>query len=213
MAVVEQGDSRVGRILFILAAIFLIGLIIYRFIDNAQKTANIDVLVAPESAQVLIGGNHFSNKTHKIKPGEYDVSVTKNGFESYNTKLTIKAGETTQLKVFLLPSDGSYDWYNKHPEDALLLDPIKDYNYTKNLDELKKHNPIINILPIQVSEYSDNYSKYTEFKINYKQSDSEKIIVTIDDVTGNNKDKALDMIRTKGFNPNDYTIEYNYTPN
>jgi hypothetical protein len=213
MAVFELKNNKTTKVLVILITIFIMGAIVYKFIDNSQKTAAIDVIVAPASSKILIGNKHFPNGTHKIRPGEYSISITKDGFEPYSTKIIAKENETAQLKIFLLPSNGSYEWYYSHPEDAKLLDPIKDYTYTKNLDELKNKNPIINILPIQVAEYSNNYSVYTEFSINYKQTEADRITLVIDDITGGNENKALDIIRAKGFNPDEYNIEYNNASN
>lgn len=78
-----------------------------------------------------------------------------------------------------------------------------------NIQKLFIDNPILNQLPIKVSRYSDNYSTYINYTIDYKINDEETdFTITITDYTGGNRENALNEIRKRGYNPSDYTIEY-----
>lgn len=73
-------------------------------------------------------------------------------------------------------------------------------------------NAILSVLPIIVAEYSKDYSTYTEFKITSPTSKNGVPVIKITDTTGGNKDRALAILKQKGFNPADYTVEYEYVP-
>ena len=75
--------------------------------------------------------------------------------------------------------------------------------------KLEAENPIAKVLPIKVDSYDVGYRlsiKYEIFGIVYEENN--KFLVRIIDYGGYNYERALEMIRSKGFDPNDYTIEY-----
>lgn len=85
-------------------------------------------------------------------------------------------------------------------QDMLTKDP---------LNNLINQNPIINKLPIKISEYTDNYSKFTYYKISYKANeDYSKITLIINDYSGGNKEKALQKLTEYGVRPDQYEIQY-----
>lgn len=96
------------------------------------------------------------------------------------------------------------------PKDQLVYD---DFNCA-NVPLVKKVsvNAILDILPIIVAEYTNGYADYTEFKISSPTSKDGVPVLKITDTTGGNKDRAIDIIKQRGFNPDDYTIEYEYVP-
>ncbi len=81
------------------------------------------------------------------------------------------------------------------------------YNSTKLLKEEQK-NPISKILPIEIDEkgspFGTRYSIYGYFD----PSKNQKFVVNIADYTGGNYDAAIQQIVSRGFNPDDYEINY-----
>jgi hypothetical protein len=122
---------------------------------------------------------------------------------------------------------GQFQWSNEKDQDAelsgyssLIICLESDLIYPKfnckdlftgdPLIALTAKYPIINQLPYNITYYSNNYSEYTNYTINYKITDNQtNIVLVINDQTGGNEQNALDEIRKLGFNPSDYTIEYN----
>ena len=77
------------------------------------------------------------------------------------------------------------------------------------LGKLLDKNPIVTQLPILVSEYNKDYTKYINYKIHYRINDDEtKIILIITDYTGGNRAAAIKKLQDLGYNTENYEIEY-----
>ncbi len=70
------------------------------------------------------------------------------------------------------------------------------------------NDPINSILPIRIAYYENDYSIYVAYDI-IAQVRDDKLTVIINDKTGGNRQAALDQLKEKGINPDDYTIVYN----
>lgn len=72
---------------------------------------------------------------------------------------------------------------------------------------LAKDFPLMLELPITIDYYIGGYGRQVYYEIT-NQINGEEYTVVITDYTGGNKSAALDKIRSLGFDPDDYTIEY-----
>ena len=97
--------------------------------------------------------------------------------------------------------------------------PIEDMKYPEtecvgmfnSSAELKiqANNPISAILPISVDKYDFGSRETIKYEIlGYYDEESGDFIVRIIDYSGGNYDLALQEIRNRGYNPEDYTIDY-----
>lgn len=116
----------------------------------------------------------------------------------------------------------NYTWSDKATvTDGIIIDcPTLEEAKYKNTKCVGMYNnseemairakfPITSALPIEVDEYSDNYSKHINYTITYTSNfDTLSITITITDLSGGNYDSALKKISSLGYNPADYTIEY-----
>lgn len=69
--------------------------------------------------------------------------------------------------------------------------------------------PIIEVLPIKIDRFYDNYSKRQKYIVNYELlNDGNDFKLVITDYTGGNYEEALSKIRSRGYNPDDYEIRY-----
>lgn len=69
-------------------------------------------------------------------------------------------------------------------------------------------DPIFSILPINIAYYENNYSVYTAYDIIAEVTD-DKLTIIINDKTGGNRNAALNSLKEKNINPDDYAIVYN----
>jgi hypothetical protein len=202
--------SKTRCVLLAVAAFVLIvtvALVLW-FID-LKKTASVDILVAPTAATVKVGYKNYRNGSHRLEPGEYNVSISMDGFKTHTQKLSVKDKDKLELYVALERTDGGLDWYADRPEEDAVYTAIADKNYEKQANIFAEKYPIVKVLPIRFANYVNNYSEYIEYRIDYELSDSgDKLVLVITDVTGGNRERALQKIRDKGFNPDDYEVEY-----
>lgn len=201
----------IGIIAFIILVIFAI----IGFIIDAQKTATLDILVAPSFAKVEIRNKKYvSTANIRLKPGEVTAYVTAQGFETEEVILNLTKNEEAQIYLSLNPTDENADFYVNNPEEADLVQRINERLVNINANLYIKEHPIVNILPINIVEYNQQNNLWTEYRIDYGEFSNCKtnFCLKITDTTGGNYEKALDQIRNKGFNPDDYEIIYQYEP-
>lgn len=197
-----------GALVVLIIVISVIFIII-----NAGKTATLDIVVAPVTAEVKIDGKTYKNGTYKFEPGEVEVSITKDGFTTEEKTLVLEDGVTTKLYTYLMPIDGSFEWYLDHEEDMMILNTIGDAQANTDSAAYKDKYPIIEALPIVYVNYDENWD-LTEFRVDGGMFEGcEQIFcLKISDTTGGNRERALQEIKEKGFEPDDYEIIYEYTP-
>lgn len=120
---------------------------------------------------------------------------------SYDTSFEIPyINSTSQNPVFDCPALSEM----KYPETEC----VGMYNSSVET-RLEAENPIYAILPISVDEFDVNAMESIKYDI-YGITDNEDgvFLVRIIDYSGGSYEAALNTIREKGFNPEDYTIEY-----
>ena len=191
----------------VIALIVLISAIF--MIIESRKSATLEIMVAPISAKVSIDGKVYKNGTYKFEPGRVEVTITMDGFDSKEETLDLQANVTTKLYTYLMPSDGTFGWYLEHEEDQMILNTIGDTEASENSKTYVEKYPIITALPIIYANYDEKWN-YTEFRIDGGGFDDceKSFCIKITDSTGGNYERALGLIKEKGFNPEDYEIIY-----
>lgn len=189
-----------GVVIFIIAVIA----ILIAWIIDIPKTATIEVIVAPSDAKILIGEKRYKNGTHKIKPGDYSIAVTRDDFSPYASEFSIEDGETKKLLVCLNENDGN-TWYDEHKED----DDICRRAAELASEEYKKEKQTADIYSVTpYNSYDDGFNivafedegKGTIIKITLlscKEARREAL-----------KPNALDWLKRHNVDPEQYTIEY-----
>jgi len=208
---VWQAIRRDNRFLLITVSVafVLIVLIIAAtmYIINSFRTASIDVLVAPESARVIINGKEYSNGTYKIEPGNFTVTITKDGFNGYQESFSLSAGQTKDLAVYLTQTDGGYDWYLNHPSDDLIMTRIGDKQASDKSAEMLAKYPILSVLPHRDDDGSYDYTINPKFSGDTLKS----LVIELNSCSDYSKPiykaEALKWLSDQGYNPNDYAIE------
>ena len=199
-----------------IAVIVILGISLIFIIDNATRTVSVRFMIAPASATITLDGQKYQNaETYRIRPGNYDLLIAKDGFDPYQNSLVLNDNDDINISISLEIQPGNEDYYKQHPNEAYALETIWTDQMIAGSEVVLADNPLLNILPINVEYYIQN-QQYVHYQISFRIDDPENVTVLINDYTGGNHDAALERIRTEGYNPDDYTIEYrdlsaNYT--
>ena len=148
--------SHQKAIVGIVIALFVIpiGIIVGRMIYLNINNATLKVRVAPSDAKVLVGGKRYKNGEHRIKPGEYEVSITREGFEDYSETLTIENRGYGEIYLCMDNTDG-VDWYHNDEKYAHLCDEIHEHQY--DIETAKKFSDkIFSVTPFHSYEKGFN---------------------------------------------------------
>jgi hypothetical protein len=197
-----------GTIIFLVT--LFIGIIIYSVTDliiNADKTANIEILVAPSDAKVEIDGKSYSTKANiRIKPGTYAVKIEKDGFISFNGSITANADETSYLYEFLNEQDENGTYYKDNENEAGRAQQVSDKKADIFHETYNGTDNIWNVTPY------DNYQG--GYKIYAEKDESGNPIIKVYLYTCSNdrlaklKDKALEYLEEQKIDLKKYKIEY-----
>lgn len=190
----------IGLGLFIVLPLTLWGIISLLSFNHAGEVS-VDIAVVPSDATIHIGDTSITNKQSVyLKPGDYSITVSKDGFESTTQKITVSEDTTAHIIAALYPvSSDATAWYNAHQDDYYKLEGIAGTVANEAGQEFINKYPITGSLPIQKATYL----------IGYKKTDNQKnIIITITAYEGY-RESALQEIRNLGFDPSNYTIEFN----
>lgn len=191
-------------------------LAVFLFIQDTKRTASLEITIAPSFAQVEIDHKTYrTNGVERLKPGHYTAHISADGFTSQDVELELIGGKTSQLMLYLFPSDGSMDWYREHSSEMMILNTIGDAQAAANAQNYHDLYPISKDLPIIVVEVDPTTYAWTEYRIDggtFAECKNQDFCLKITDSTGGNESAAYAKIREKGYNPNDYEIIYEYVP-
>ena len=141
-------------ITIIVLLIVIVVISVYFIAMNKINSATISIRVTPLTAEVKIDGKKYEVlKTYKIKPGEYSIEVSAEGFITRTGSFSIVEGEIYDIDIFLDPTEENASWYDEHPDDALILGEIKSSLNNKAVQKLQYDNPILSELPMNI-DYS-----------------------------------------------------------
>lgn len=176
--------SRNQKIVFIIIAFFFVFAIIYSIATLIYRSGKIKTIVkyAPYSATVTLNDIPISNNsTAWLIPGEYNLKVEYNHFDTYTSTITISEDSNSIVGV-LTPSDEEGEQYiDKHEREFSDAEGQVGISLSKQGTKLKEKYPILNYLPINNSLYSISYQYDEEDKpiVNIK-ADPENLDIAVE---------------------------------
>ena len=197
-----------GTIIFLIAV--LVGVTLYSLtsiIINRDKTATIEILVAPTDAEVRIDGRIFPTKaTVKIEPGTYAVQIKKDNFIEFNGSIIAKANETAYIYEFLNETDKNGTFYKDNEKEAGRAQEISDKKSDIFHEDYNGTDQIWNVTPY------DNYPG--GYKIYAEKNKKGNIIVNVylytcdDSRVEKLKEKAKEYLEEQKIDLEKYSINY-----
>lgn len=211
-----ENYARNRKNLFITSIIGLVAILVFIVIltiINLQKSATLNIIIAPINATVNIDGHKFkTNETTKYYPGTYTAEISADGFIAQSLSLDLSANQESYLYVALEPTPENSDYYDENPNESGRRQAVYDANYQLYSDEYTAKYPIVGSLPYQNTDDRRGYD-FTNYRIDYGKFDNCKsdFCLKITDNVGIYQDEAMNYLRSSGQNIDDYEIIYEYT--
>ena len=193
----------------VIVVVLIIGAFIFKVVWEGIYSAKINVRLAPSIAKLVIDDKEYSFGEHRIKPGTYEVKAVAEGFISKTGKLVAVADETTDILLYLEPTEDNANWYAEHPMEATALGDIKnDYAHTV-MEKFIAENPKLKTLPIEIDYFTSDRSKRVKYSVFYQlNEDFSNYSFVITDYTGGNYDDAIEKLKARGLELDGHEIEY-----
>lgn len=187
-----------GTILLIIG--ISIGLVVhlYQLHEQRGKVA-VKILTVPHDAIVTLNGRHVRQGTAYIAAGIYTAEIHKDGFASHKTNLHVSDHTMRPLYVALRPeSDEATRWAARNQHAYAKLERLAAQSSAAYGQSFQAKWPIVKTLPIK-----DPY-----FNISYVHHDDETISLKISGTSPRYRMLALQHLRSRGFDPTEYNIEF-----
>jgi len=185
------------------AAVFMVLVVVILgvTISRIGKT-RVSIKVIPSDAQVFIDGKQSVAGDVYLKPGTYTFSAKKKGF--LEDKLVVIV-DSTEESIGLIPepnSDEARRWQKDNPALQLQREEIGGKRAALEGEYVAKNTPLIEYLP-----YTDVSGPFT---IDFGSSKSRQYgtFLEINNSSAKGREKALQWIRSKGYDPTDFEIRY-----
>ena len=174
MVKTKTGDEKAKRRLvmagFLAAGFVILVLVAVLFaLIEGRKTVTLDILVAPQSAEILLNGEKYKNGTYYVEPGEYEINITHEELEPYRKIVEFADGEEVKMYLYLTGTDGDMSWYLAHPDDDMLLNTIGDYYAKERSEKYVASDPVFAVTPY--------YDYNNGFRVNAERKDDKVEII------------------------------------
>ena len=205
-------NHKILRLMVFLNVVAVLIVVLVIVIHNS-KTATIDIMVAPSEAVVELNGSKYDNLgSYNVAPGDYHVKISMDGMQTKEFDIELEDGEFERIWTYLLDDGGGFGYYLGHPDDAQILNDVADAEAREFLEEYDRLHSIEDVLPLQYSNTFDpDATEVVSISVRWGLGDecNEKAYcLIVHDFTGKNTEKALQLIRDAGYNPDDYELVY-----
>lgn len=214
---------RIILIINVLAVVFVAAFLIW----NSTKTAIISINVSPTDAKIQLNGQgEYHNGSYKVHPGNYTVSINRDGFITKTFNLDLKSNYDTTLTTYLVDEKNDFSLYtlkdNYGSFQKLAQIASKGNNFTTDQDTsaedfVEKFTQNLelyqNELPLlwgewKMSDMGSQTEKYMSIEANYSSDCQKKLCFKATMAMMVDKDLAQNLLLSKGFDINYCEIKY-----
>jgi hypothetical protein len=200
----KKSTSRSGKMPIIgigVFAVLFVSLLIFAFV---RPNAELIVVTAPQKATILLDGKTIKNGARGIRAGKHKIKLSLDGLESKAQEFEISPGETKSVNLFLTGENNDFSYYLQNEEDIELLRLVGDEKANEFISNYQTNKGILELLPISVIRDDGETSSRLERGKDCARSYCLKITDRGDGL----KEEMLTKIKSLGFNPDDYEIQY-----
>jgi len=196
-----------GLVAVIIVAI--IGFSVTSVVRTAGPQATIITEVTPSDATIVINNTTVTEGEISVSPGNYNVEIKRDGFNTQTRSLTVKEDETAKVAVSLDPSGPeASQYYQNNPEEARKAEGIGGQISVSRGEAKIQETPIIRQLPrVEAGKYRIDYGISTEQPDN---PDAVAIIITPYNEAG--RKSAINWLKYRGYDDTNTEISFKERP-
>jgi len=170
-------------------------------------TAKITLEVSPATSNITVNGVDRKSGEIKVRPGNYKIICTHDGFETVTQSIVVKNGDNPYVGIVLVSnSTSTANWYASHSSDEQLAETITGKNSDLVSAIITKKLPLVSSLPFIDLNYRIDYGQSKQHP-----NDSSAVALYIKYYTPEAKQQALEWIKFKGYDPTKLEIIYQDT--
>ena len=184
-----------------LGVVTVVGVIIYFSVIGLSRNNKEEVIfnVAPSFADITANGKKIGSGSQYLTPGKYEVTVSAKNFNTKKQQITVNKGDKPQVFVALsAANEEGVKWIEAHQRAYLDIEGKGGEYLAKKGKEKRDAFPIVELLPYT----EDNYT------IGYKSPTENSLILTIPATSSLDRQVALSRIKSWGYDPANYEIDF-----
>lgn len=197
----HSSSSGRKKLFITLAGITILLLIFMGVLQLTQRRGKvrINVYKMPSFATVSVNGQSSSDTLY-VSPGKLTLTVSADGFESVEKELEVSGGSNHVIEEFisLTPqSDDALEWVNSNAAAYQSFEQKAQQSYQTESEEMASRYPIIQDLPYRGDLYNIEYSL-----------DNDEFRIQIEADGPLERQVAIERIKSMGYEPSDYYVEF-----
>jgi hypothetical protein len=176
----------------------VISLVFFVVQSRRDAGANLNVLVVPGDATIVVEGKEYKPGKIHVEPGVREITASSDGFASLTQRITVTEKLTPLVFALTPESEEAREWAKENNKLYLEAEAAGGVAAQQQAQAAEERYPILSHLPYNGSFY----------KINYAVEDKQKntIYIRIDATSAMGRQVALDQIKEWGYEPADYKI-------
>lgn len=136
------------RVVVAILVCWLVVMVGWRIYASRVYTASVEADYTPLSSTALLDGHRVRVGTHKVRPGKHSLVVSKEGFLTQTSSVSVKKGENGYIGIVLEPTTPkTANWYKEHSEDQRSAERISGKLTDMNASKALSLEPFIKELP------------------------------------------------------------------
>ena len=193
----------------------LVGLIVALFLviffsakSNKTISTGVNFYISPTTAIIDVNGKKINKDKFynlELPPGDYDIKVYATNFSDKTQKVNVKNGEVTSVYIKLDPSNNAGELLLKDRDEAKIREEVSTNLYYLSSSAQNDQNPIMKYLPAVTADWRVDYGNSVS-----KPDDPSAITVYVTTYSDQDRQLALNWIKSKGVDPASLDIVYRY---
>jgi hypothetical protein len=189
-------------VLVVIAFLGALGLTVTRSITERGNFA-IEVIAVPRDAKITIDGRAAKTGKQSLPPGQHTFEATKDGFAVATKQQVIVDGD--RITLLLTPkSQAAQEYAEKNLNLYLEAEGVAGTETRLEGESFRRNNPILSVLPYRGGLFTIEYR--------LSKTDPNRAVVQINAASSEARSFAIDRIRSMGYEPSDYEIEFTNLP-